>query len=194
MSLIEKLWINRLIDQNIGDSPARKPDWELMDSPDLPDCVTRDVDVTIYKTEHGVRYVRTPEARFKNLPEYSFNPHYALIDGLRMHYVDEGPRGGKVVLMLHGQPTWSYLYRKMIPSLVNAGYRAIAVDHIGMGRSDKPVELAFHTYELHVQRLKKIHLSNGFDENQPLLPGLGWSNEIEGGWRSARSLCACHSG
>ena len=73
-----------------------------------------------------------------------------------MHYVDEGPREGEVVLMLHGQPTWSYLYRKMIPPLAAAGYRTIAADHIGMGRSDKPIELSFHTYELHVQRLRKF--------------------------------------
>jgi pimeloyl-ACP methyl ester carboxylesterase len=73
-----------------------------------------------------------------------------------MHYVDEGPRNGEAILMLHGQPTWSYLYRKMIPPLASAGYRIIAADHIGMGRSDKPVELSFHTYELLVQRLKKF--------------------------------------
>jgi pimeloyl-ACP methyl ester carboxylesterase len=71
-----------------------------------------------------------------------------------MHYVDEGPLDGQVILMLHGQPSWSYLYRKMIPPLVQAGFRVIAVDHIGMGRSDKPVDLNFHTFEKHVYRLK----------------------------------------
>jgi pimeloyl-ACP methyl ester carboxylesterase len=71
-----------------------------------------------------------------------------------MHYVEEGPADGEVVLLLHGQPSWSYLYRTIIPPLAAAGYRVIAVDHLGMGRSDKPIELSFHTYETHVQRLK----------------------------------------
>lgn len=156
MSRLARWWISRSIDQNIGDSPAGKLDWKLMDSPDWPDCVPKDKDAVIQETEAGIRFVRTPEERFKNLPGHPFDPHYALIDGLRMHYLDEGSRGGEVVLMLHGQPTWSYLYRKMIPPLAAAGYRTIAADHIGMGRSDKPIDLSFHTYELHVQRLKKF--------------------------------------
>jgi len=156
MSRLARWWMNRLIDQSIGDSPTGKPDWKLIDSPIRPDCVPDDSDVFIHKTESGIRFVRTPEERFKNLPEYPFEPHYAMIDGLQMHYVDEGPMDGEVVLMLHGQPTWSYLYRKMIPPLAGTGLRAIAVDHVGMGRSDKPVELAFHTYEQHVQRMRKF--------------------------------------
>ncbi|HEY3364276.1 MAG TPA: haloalkane dehalogenase [Symbiobacteriaceae bacterium] len=135
-------------------SPAAVPDWNLADSPVRPGCVPPDGEVEIHTTEAGVRFVRTPEERFANLPGYPFSPHYALIEGLRMHYVDEGPADGEVVLMLHGQPTWSYLYRKMIPPLAAAGYRVIAVDHIGMGRSDKPVDLSFHTFEKHVGRLK----------------------------------------
>lgn len=156
MSKIAKWWMNRSIDKSIGDSPAGKPNWKLVDSPDWSDCVPKDKDAVIQETETGIRFVRTPEERFKNLPEHPFEPHYALIDGLRMHYVDEGPREGEVVLMLHGQPTWSYLYRKMISPLAAAGYRTIAADHIGRGRSDKPIDLSFHTYELHVQRLKKF--------------------------------------
>ena len=157
MSGLARWWINRSIDKSLGESPAGKPDWKLVDSPDWPDCVPKDDnEVEILKTEAGTRFVRTPENRFKNLPTYPFEPHYALVDGLRMHYVDEGPKGGEVVLMLHGQPTWSYLYRKMIPPLVAAGYRAIAVDLVGMGRSDKPVDLAFHTYEAHIKLLKKF--------------------------------------
>jgi pimeloyl-ACP methyl ester carboxylesterase len=155
MSRLARWWINRSIDKNIGDSPAGKLDWKLTDS-DWPDCVPKDKDVAIKETETGIRFVCTPEERFKNLAGFTFGPHYALIDGLRMHYVDEGPREGEVILMLHGQPTWSYLYRKMIPPLAAEGYRTIAVDHIGMGRSDKPIDLSFHTYELHVQRLKKF--------------------------------------
>lgn len=108
-------------------------------------------DVEILQTAAGTRFVRTPDARFATLPGYPFEPHYATVDGLRMHYVDEGPRNGEVVLMLHGQPTWSYLYRKLIAPLAAAGHRAIAPDLIGMGRSDKPVSLEIHTLEQQVE-------------------------------------------
>jgi len=156
MSRFARWWMTRSIDKSIGDSPAGRHDWKLMDSADWPDCVPKDKEAVIQETETGIRFARTPEERFKNLPDHPFTPHYASIEGLRMHYVDEGPRNGDVVLMLHGQPTWSYLYRKMIPPLAAAGYRTIAADHIGMGRSDKPVDLSFHTYERHVQRLKQF--------------------------------------
>lgn len=107
---------------------------KLLDSPDWPDCVPKDKDVLILETETGIRFIRTSKERFKSLPGYPFEPHYALIDGLRMHYVDEGPAGGEVVLILHGQPTWSYLYRKMITPLVAAGYRTIAADPYWNGK------------------------------------------------------------
>jgi haloalkane dehalogenase len=94
--------------------------------------------------------LRPPDERFENLPGYPFEPHYVEVDGLRIHYVDEGPRDGDVVLLLHGEPTWSYLYRKMIPILVDAGLRAVAPDLVGFGRSDKPVRRAEHTYQRHV--------------------------------------------
>ncbi|MEZ4361679.1 MAG: haloalkane dehalogenase [Kofleriaceae bacterium] len=95
--------------------------------------------------------LRTPDERFANLPDYPFAPNYLEVgDGLRMHYVDEGPRDGAVVLLLHGEPTWSYLYRKMIPIFVAAGYRAIAPDLIGFGKSDKPTDPAAYTYAAHV--------------------------------------------
>ena len=77
--------------------------------------------------------LRTPDERFVNLPDYPFAPHYSEIDGLRIHYVDEGPRDAEPVLMLHGEPSWSYLYRKMIPIIVAAGYRAVAPDLVGFG-------------------------------------------------------------
>ena len=95
--------------------------------------------------------LRTPDARFENLPDYDFAPNYASVgDNLRLHYVDEGPRDGRVVLMMHGEPSWSYLYRHMIPPVVKAGYRVIAPDLIGFGRSDKPTEMSDHSYAGHV--------------------------------------------
>ena len=94
--------------------------------------------------------VRTPDERFANLPGYAFAPHYADVDSLRMHYVDERPRDAAPVLMLHGEPSWSYLYRKMIPVITAAGLRAIAPDLIGFGRSDKPTSREDYTYARHV--------------------------------------------
>jgi haloalkane dehalogenase len=95
--------------------------------------------------------LRTPDERFTDLPGYPFEPHYVEIaDGLRVHYVDEGPRDGEVVLMLHGEPSWSYLYRKMIPVFTAAGLRSIAPDLVGFGRSDKPTPRTEYTYQRHV--------------------------------------------
>jgi len=104
-----------------------------------------------------VQIVRTPDSLFEGLPGYPFAPHYALVDErtapngtLRVHYVDEGPRDAAAVLLLHGEPTWSYLYRKMIPVLVEAGHRTIAPDLVGFGRSDKPTERSDYTVSRHV--------------------------------------------
>jgi haloalkane dehalogenase len=94
--------------------------------------------------------LRTPDERFTNLPGYDFAPHYVDIDGIRMHYVDEGPRDGQAVLMLHGEPSWCYLYRKMIPIVTGAGFRAVAPDLVGFGRSDKPASQDDYTYAAHV--------------------------------------------
>jgi len=107
------------------------------------------------------KVLRTPDTRFVGLPGFPFEPHYfGLADhrlgGLRMHYVDEGPRDAPVVLMLHGEPTWSYLYRKIIPHVTAAGYRAVAPDYIGFGRSDKPIERASYTYHNHVDRMLQL--------------------------------------
>ncbi|MBC53483.1 MAG: haloalkane dehalogenase [Gammaproteobacteria bacterium] len=99
---------------------------------------------------------RTPDTRFANLPDYAFQPHYVMVDGLRMHYVDEGPRDGQVVLLLHGEPSWSYLYRHMIPVLAQAGYRVVAPDLIGFGRSDKPADTAAHTHSGHVAQISVL--------------------------------------
>ncbi|MGB0962672.1 MAG: haloalkane dehalogenase [Mycobacterium sp.] len=98
--------------------------------------------------------LRTPDERFANLPDFPFEPHYVEVDSgagttLRMHYLDEGPPDGEVVLLLHGEPSWSYLYRKMIPVLVDAGLRAVAIDLVGFGRSDKPTRREDYTYAAH---------------------------------------------
>ena len=116
-----------------------------------PKEVFWDDSVSIHKTPDGVEFVRTPEERFENLTGYNFKANYIDIDGLRMHYLDEGPQDGEILLLLHGQPVWSYLYRKMIPILVNHGYRCIAPDMIGMGKSDKPIKEAYHTYDRHCE-------------------------------------------
>ncbi len=98
-----------------------------------------------------MKAIRTPEERFENLPNYPFKPNYLEIEnGLRLHYLDEGDRSGKVVLLLHGEPSWSYLYRKMIPILADAGFRVIAPDLIGFGKSDKPTEQSDYSYQKHI--------------------------------------------
>lgn len=94
--------------------------------------------------------LRTPDDRFSDLPDFDFEPRYVEIDGMRMHYLDEGPADAEPVLMLHGEPTWSFLYRHMIPTVVSAGLRAVVPDLIGFGRSDKPVDRAAYTYAGHV--------------------------------------------
>jgi len=103
-----------------------------------------------------MKTLRTPDARFASLPDYPFAPHYLEVrdaDGtaLRIHAVDEGPRGAAPVLLLHGEPSWSYLYRHMIHGLVERGHRAVAPDLVGFGRSDKPASQEDYTYERHVR-------------------------------------------
>jgi haloalkane dehalogenase len=97
--------------------------------------------------------LRTPDERFAHLPEFNFQPHYHDVGGYRIHYLDEGPRDGQPILLLHGEPTWCYLYRKMVPRLAAAGYRCIVPDLVGFGRSDKPVDRAVHTYKFHVDEI-----------------------------------------
>lgn len=94
---------------------------------------------------------RTPDDRFANLEDWPYEPKYleSFKDGMRLHYVDEGPRDGHVFLCLHGEPTWSYLYRKMIPVFLEAGGRVVAPDWFGFGRSDKPVDDAVYTFDFH---------------------------------------------
>ncbi|MEL7098356.1 MAG: haloalkane dehalogenase [Pseudomonadota bacterium] len=94
--------------------------------------------------------LRTPEERFDGLKDYDFAPHYAEIAGMRLHYLDEGPHDAAPVLCMHGEPTWSYLYRHMIPVFTAAGYRCVAPDLIGFGKSDKPAQRSDYSYQAHV--------------------------------------------
>ena len=104
---------------------------------------------------------RTPDERFEGLPGYDFQPHYielggdsdGALAGLRMHYLDEGPRDAQPIVLLHGEPTWAYLYRKMIPAIAER-YRVLAPDFIGFGRSDKPTDIGWYTYERHCDSLR----------------------------------------
>jgi haloalkane dehalogenase len=104
----------------------------------------------MHHTDDGLEFVRTPEERFADVPDFDHPPHYVDVDGLRMAYVDVGAPDAPAVLLLHGEPAWSFLYRRMIPPLAAAGYRCIAPDLIGFGRSDKPVERSAYTYNGHV--------------------------------------------
>lgn len=112
--------------------------------------------------------LRTPDDRFTSLPGFDFAPHYVEglegYPGMRMHYVDEGGLGGRVFLCLHGEPTWAYLYRRMIPVFTAAGHRAVAPDFFGFGRSDKPVDDAVYTFDFHraalVRFIERLDLRN----------------------------------
>ncbi len=111
-----------------------------------------------------MKILRTPDARFENLSGYDFAPHYSEVTAangaaLRLHYLDEGPRDGEIILCMHGQPSWSYLYRKMIPILVDAGFRVIAPDLIGFGKSDKPSHIDDYTYQNHVDWMNQWFLA-----------------------------------
>lgn len=125
--------------------------------------------------------LRTPDDRFDNLSGYDFAPNYAEItaeDGsaLRLHYLDEGPRDGEIILCMHGQPSWSYLYRKMIPILTDAGHRVIAPDLIGFGKSDKPAHIDDYTYQNHVDWMS--HWFRNMDLADVTFVGQDWGGLI----------------
>ena len=109
---------------------------------------------------------RTPDERFDDLPGFPFRPRYVEQDGMRMHYVDEGD--GDPVLLLHGEPTWSFLYRKMIPPLARAG-RCIAPDYFGFGRSDKPTDSGWYSYDRHADSIAVVISTSDW---HPLYPHL----------------------
>ena len=125
--------------------------------------------------------LQTPDDRFSAVPDYPFEPHYVEVpDGvggrLRVHYVEEGPRDAPPVLLLHGEPSWSFLYRTMIPVLVDAGLRAIAPDLVGCGRSDKPAARDDYTYQRHVDWMAALLAA--LDLGDATLVGQDWGGLI----------------
>ena len=100
--------------------------------------------------------LRTPDERFENLEDYPFKPNYMIIEGLRIHFLDEGPKDGDPIILFHGEPAWSYLFRKMIPVLTKAGYRVVVPDMVGFGKSDKFESKHDYSYQHHIAIMKKL--------------------------------------
>ena len=121
-------------------------------------------------------FIRTPESHFDGLADFPFPPNYLEWNGLRLHYLDEGPRDGPVALLMHGEPTWSYLYRKMIPQLVAAGFRCIAPDYVGFGRSDKVVDDNWYVIERHCESI--THLIRELDLTEITVFVQDWGGPI----------------
>ena len=121
---------------------------------------------------------RTPDERFDGLSGFDFEPHYAEVDGLRLHYVDEG--SGDPILCFHGEPTWAYLYRKMLPPLTDAGYRVICPDYAGFGRSDKPTDRDWYSYDCHSELMSK--LLEGLDLSDVTVVAQDWGGAIGLRW------------
>lgn len=129
-----------------------------------------------------MKSLRTPDERFADLDGYPFAPNYVDVDDtdggtLRVHYLDEGPADGPVVLCMHGEPSWSYLYRKMIPLLVDAGLRVIAPDLVGFGKSDKPTEKSDYTYARHVAWMQEAIIDH-LDMNDATFFGQDWGGLV----------------
>jgi haloalkane dehalogenase len=129
-----------------------------------------------------MRTLRTPDERFVGLPDYPFEPNYVEIsdqDGgtLRVHYLDEGPHDAAPVLCMHGEPSWSYLYRKMIPFLVAVGHRVIAPDLVGFGKSDKPTQRTDYTYARHVAWMQEAIIDH-LDLRNATFFGQDWGGMI----------------
>jgi haloalkane dehalogenase len=125
-----------------------------------------------------IPFLRTPDSMFVGLPSYGFEPNYAHVRGnLRVHYVDAGPADAGVIVLLHGEPSWSFLYREMIAILTDAGYRVVAPDLVGFGRSDKPTEQSAHTYARHVDWMSEL-LFEHLDLTQITLFAQDWGGLI----------------
>jgi haloalkane dehalogenase len=121
----------------------------------------------------GVQVLRTPAERFAGLPDFGYPPSYADVGGLRIAYVQAGPADGEPVLLLHGEPSWSFLYRRVMAVLAGAGLRAIAADLVGFGRSDKPAEISDHSYARHVEWLRAFAF-DALDLRNLTLVGQDW--------------------
>jgi len=124
-----------------------------------------------------MRAVRTPEERFAAVPDFAYPPRYAEVDGLRIAYVEAGPADGEPVLLLHGEPSWSFLYRRVMGVLADAGLRAIAADLVGFGRSDKPAEIIDHSYDRHVEWIRALAFDR-LDLRGLTLVGQDWGGLI----------------
>ena len=120
--------------------------------------------------------IKTPEDAFKDLPDYPFAPNFITVKGYQIHYVDEGPKDGKIVLLMHGQPSWSYLYRHMITPLVREGYRVIVPDLVGFGKSDKPLNRDSHSYQMHIDTM--VDFMKQLDLNAATLFAQDWGGLI----------------
>lgn len=123
---------------------------------------------------------RTPDERFQALPGYDFAPNYVDVDGLRMHYLDEGPRNGKPIVCFHGEPSWAYLYRKMIGPLVDAGHRLVVPDYAGFGRSDKPTDRRWYSYDRHTELVTRV--LGGLDLHDAIVVVQDWGGPIGLRW------------
>ncbi len=123
---------------------------------------------------------RTPDERFTDLPDYSFEPRYVDVDGLRMHYVDQGPPDASPVVCFHGEPTWVYLYRKLAQPLLDAGLRFVAVDMPGFGRSDKPTDRGWYSFERHYEHVSQV--LDGLDLRAATVVVQDWGGAIGLRW------------
>jgi haloalkane dehalogenase len=121
---------------------------------------------------------RTPDERFEGLPGYDFEPHYAEVDGLRLHYLDEGE--GRPIVCFHGEPTWAFLYRKMLPPLVDGGQRVICPDLPGFGRSDKPTDRGWYTFDRHLEHISA--LLGDLDLSEVTVVVQDWGGPIGTSW------------
>jgi haloalkane dehalogenase len=124
-----------------------------------------------------VKVLRTPEVCFDAVPDFGYPTRYADVGGLRLAYVEAGPADGEPVLLLHGEPSWSFLYRKVMPVLADAGLRAIAADLAGFGRSDKPAEIDDHSYARHVEWIRALAFDR-LDLRGLTLVGQDWGGLI----------------
>lgn len=146
------------VDANAGDTPEIVPLVAPIDDAIPEATMDCDAEPVVRTSADGVDFVRTPDSCFDDVewPGIDYEPQYVEVDGMRVHYVEAGPEDGPVVLMLHGQPTWSYLYRDMIAEFADQGYRAISMDFLGMGRSDKPVDIEDYTYLGQTEQLEEF--------------------------------------